>query len=112
MDRRLVADPLQSLGYGSISGTYAGIGPQFDRSSRMIYISNLTNKVLMISFDGVTDHYPIYAYTALMLTNTWNAQKSTEYLAMEASTRVYVKSVGTPTVGVVYVTIFRGESDA
>lgn len=109
---RLQVDPIHSISFGSIGAAYMGIGTLFDESARMVYISNLTNIVLMFSWDGVNDHFPIAGYSALLLTITQNNEDVSEYLSLPALSRLYVKELGVPSSGSVYVTQFRGINDA
>jgi len=109
---RLQADPLHSLAFGSIGAAYMGIGAAFDESARMVYISNLTDESLLFSWDGITDHFPVYAYSALLLTITQNNEDVSEGFSLPALRRLYVKQLGIPSAGSVYVTQFRGVNDA
>lgn len=109
---RLFADPIQSLGFGSIGAAYMGIGAAFDESARIVVVNNLTNTTMMFSWDGVNDHFPIVKLTYLVLTITQNDEEEAEYFALPAGSRLYVKQVSAPTLGTVYVTHFRGITDA
>jgi hypothetical protein len=109
---RLFTDPIQSLAAGSISAAYMGIGAEFDKSARMIAISNLTDNTLMFSWDGVNDHFPLLRHTYLVLTVTQNNEDEAEYFALPAGSRLYVKRILIPTEGAVYITHFRGITDA
>ncbi len=104
---RILAEPVRSLAFGSISGTYAGIGASFNHPIRIIFIQNLTDETLMFSLNGVDDHFPLPANGFLLLDVTANKTLMQGAFLAEG-TRVYVKEVGTPSTGSVYVSVFYG----
>lgn len=107
----LIVEPIQSLAAGSIGAAYMGVGAAFDESARMVFINNLTDGLMMLSYDGVNDHVPLPGYCSLLLTITQNDEIS-DYYALPAKSRLYVKQINAPTTGSVYVTHFRGVNDA
>jgi len=110
---RLIADPVQSIAAGAIGVAYMGVGPVFEGSARMLVIQNLTDGIVMISFDGVNDHLPLPMKTQFVLTITQNDEEEAKYFALPAQTRIFVRElVIVPTTGAVYVTLFRGQDDA
>lgn len=106
---RLAVEPLRSLGFGSISGTYTGIGTSFVNPVRIIYVENLTDATLLFSLDGITDHFALPANGFLLLDVSTNKSISDGFF-IAAGTRVYVKTSGTPSKGSVYVSVFYGAS--
>ncbi len=106
---RLLAEPLRSLGEASISGTYAGIGTAISNPSRVIFVQNLTDALLLFSFDGINDHFPLPANGFLVLDISSN-QSHAQGFYMSQGQRLYVKTSGTPTTGSVYFTTFYGAS--
>lgn len=111
MSTRLVPTTIQSLAFGSIGATYMGIGARFSNSARIVVVTNLTDDLLVFSFDGVNDHFHLPVYTTLTLTITWNDDPD-EPFSLPALSRLYVKETFTPSQGSVYVTEFRGDNDA
>jgi hypothetical protein len=109
---RLVADPIQSLAAVSIGAAYMGIGPRFDRAARMILVNNFTDGLMMFSWNGVNDHFPLPVYTSLLLSIAQNADDIEEHLLFPAQSRLYVRQINAPTTGSVYITQFRGVNDA
>jgi hypothetical protein len=107
---RLAAEPVRSLAFGSISGTYAGIGTSFVFPCRILFIQNLTDATLMFSFDGVNDHFPLPASGFLLVDVESNKTTTGGALNLPIGTRVYVRTIGTPTLGSVYVSTFYGAS--
>ena len=102
---RLAIEPVRSIAFGGISGTYAGIGTAIDNPAHMMYIVNATDALLMFSDDGVVDKFPIAASTSFIL--DINANKTTpEGFFLGKGRRIYVKQVGVPSTGNVYLSIF------
>ena len=107
---RILAEPVRTLAFGSISGAYMGIGTGLSNASRIIYILNATDAFLMFSYDGVNDNQPLPANSAILLDLTANkTQQQGAYIS--EGTRVYVKEVGTPSTGAVYVASYYGASN-
>ena len=105
-DIRLSFVELRSLGFGAIGAAYMGIGVAFSRPYRMIHIQNLTNALMMFSFDGVNDHFPAPINGYLTLDITYN-QNMKQGLYLQDGDRLYVKQVLiAPTMGSVYVSGF------
>ena len=106
---QLMAEPLRSLAYGSISGTYAGIGTSISNAARVLFIQNLTDVLLLFSFDGVTDNLRLPPNGYLLLDVSSNrTDKQGWYIAQ--GQRFYVKqdAAGAPSYGTVDVTVFYG----
>jgi|SRR6185312_10759233 len=53
---KFTAEPLKSLAFGSISGTYAAIGTASIHAWDQCVINNTTDQDITISFDGTNDH--------------------------------------------------------
>lgn len=108
---RLAIDPIQSLGFASIGVPYMGIGPKLDHSARMIYVSNLTDGLLLFSFNGVDDHFLVPGYSSILLTFDINCEDKSEYFQLSSESRLYVKQIIAPSFGAVYLTLLRGIND-
>lgn len=103
---RLLAEPLRSLAFGSISGTYAGIGPVLANPCRIIHFTNNTDVLLTFSFDGVDDHFVIPSGSFLLLDITTNRTFTGGAMHISQGQRFYVK--GSPGAGAVYLSVFYG----
>jgi hypothetical protein len=103
-------ESLRSLAFGSISGTYAGIGTATLNPCRLYLIQNETDVLLTFSWDGVNDHFVVPSGAGLIVDVTSNRTSTTlsGYLAIPEGTRTYVK--GSPTLGSVYLSIFYGKN--
>lgn len=103
---RLLAEPLRSLAFGSISGTYAGIGTVLSNPCRIIHFTNTTDVLLTLSFDGVSDHFVLPANGFLLLDVTSNKTVTGGSFTISQGQRFYAK--GAPTLGAVYIAAFYG----
>ena len=104
---RLQADVLRSLGFASIGSTYMGIGSAMNFPIRIFHLQNLTDESLTFSFDGINDHLVLPANGYLLVDVTSNKTQTQGFFLAEGD-RVYVKELGTPTDGSVYLTTFYG----
>lgn len=105
---RIYPEPLRSLAFGSISGTYAGLGSAFANPIRIFHIVNTSDVLLTFSFDGVTDHFVVAANSFILLDVTSNSTISGQSFHVAQGTRIYVK--GAPSLGTVYLAAFYGAS--
>jgi hypothetical protein len=106
---RMVAEPIRILAAGVIDATYMGIGTPLVYPSRLLFIQNLTDAQLMFSFDGVHDHFTLPAGSNFVFDIATNqAQEMGIYFSV--GTRIYVKEVGVPSMGDVYVSTFYGSN--
>lgn len=105
---RLRAETLRSLGFASIGATYMGIGSPFLHPIRIFELQNLTDALLLFSFDGINDHIALPAQGFILLDVTANKTITSGFFLAEGD-RVYVKESETPTTGSVYVTAFFGQ---
>lgn len=105
---KLLPEAVRSLAFGSISGTYAGLGLPLSNPSRMIMIQNYMDQAVMISFDGITDHIPVASNGFVLLDITANKTVNQGFYIAEG-TRFYVKELSTPPAsGSVYLSTFYG----
>ncbi len=107
---RLLAEPVRSLAHGSIlgGGVYIGVGTEIDNPARMILIQNFTDADLMLSFDGINDHFPMLNYSHLILDITGNKTREDGFFLAEGQ-RLYATQISAPTTGSVYLTVFYGK---
>jgi hypothetical protein len=103
---RIVPDTLRTLAFGSISGTYAGIGTPFTYPVRIMHIYNGTDVLLTFSIDGINDYFvvPASSFILLDLTANMTAYGGAAYIG--AGTRIYVK--GSPSLSAVYLSVWYG----
>jgi hypothetical protein len=104
---RILPEAVRTLGFASIGATYMGVGNDVNRPVRILHIQNLTDAILMFSFDGIEDHFPLAANGYLLLDITANKTLDQGFFLAEGQ-RIYVKEIDTPSSGSVYVTVFYG----
>ena len=106
----LRADTLRSLAFGSIISSYTAIGTALTHPSRLIMVQNMTDGLLVFSFDGVVDHFVLPSNGQVIFDFTTN-QVDTAGAFIATGTVMYVKRSATPTLGSVYVSMFYGKGD-
>lgn len=105
---KILPETVRTLAFGSVGAAYAGIGTAMTKPVRIFLIQNLTDAGVMVSFDGIDDHFPMPALGFLLLDVTANKTIHQGFFFAEGQ-RVYVKRlVGAPTSGSVYLTTFYG----
>lgn len=105
---RFRAEELRVLAFGSISGTFMGIGTAFANPVWLFLVQNYTDVTLEYSFDGVTPHFRLPQNGFLLLDVVANKSKG-EGLWISQGDRLYVREVTTtPTSGDTVVSIFYG----
>lgn len=105
----LGVETVRSLAFGSIGASYAKIGTEFIEPVRILYVQNLTNALLMFSFNGLADHFPLASGAFFVLDITTN-KTADQGLFLAAGEQMFVKRDGTPTSGSVYVTAINGNN--
>jgi hypothetical protein len=111
---RLATDPVRTKTAAAIIadlGAYgAGIGTGMNKPIRMFFLQNLTDQILMFSFNGIDDHMPL-ASTAYILLDVSSNQSFGQGFYWAEGSRLYVKRMPggvDPASGSVYLTVFYG----
>lgn len=102
----MVPETIRELGFAAIGAGYVSIGTPLDKPSSIIILMNLTDETLMFSFDGVNDHLALPANGHLTLDITANKTNQAGALFYREGGSLYVKQIGVPTSGSVYLTSF------
>lgn len=97
---------LRTLAFGSISGTYAGVGTPLKYPGRIYYLVNTTDVLLTFSWDGINDHFVVPSMSHIIIDITSNKTTNGGAFMVAENTRTYVK--GAPTLGAVYLSSFFG----
>jgi hypothetical protein len=105
---RLQLEPLRTLAFGGISGTYAGIGTALVNPCRLLYIVNTTDVLLTFSDDGVNNKFVVPSMSHLIIDIGSNKTLLGGSLNIAQGTTIYVK--GAPTLGDVYLTTAYGSN--
>ncbi len=104
---RILPETQRELAFGSITTSYAGIGTAMTEKIRILMVQNLTDVSLQFSFDGINNHFPLPANGFLLLDITANKTREQGFFLGEGQ-RIYVKEIGNPTIGTVYLSTFYG----
>jgi hypothetical protein len=105
---RLMPEIVRSVAFGTIGAAYTGIGTAMTRPIRIFLLQNLTDKLLLFSFNGIDDHLPLPTNGYVLLDISANQSFNQGYYLAESS-RLYVKQdTAAPTAGAVYLTTFYG----
>lgn len=103
---RVRYEPLRSILFSGISGTYAGVGTPFANPVRILKVSNLTNQNMIISLNGVDDHDVVAAGGFFLYDYASNKSEAAGLLEQPQGDRIYVKAESTlPASGRLYVTV-------
>lgn len=101
-------EPLRSLGFASISGTYAAVGTPTTHQARAFCITNNTQGGMIFSLDNTVaaGHMFVPAGTAKLydVQSNMNAQFDDSFM-LRIGTQFYVKQVTAPVAGDVYIEI-------
>jgi len=103
---RIRYEDLRSLGFASITGSYATVGTAFVNPVRILKVTNTTDVNILVSFDGVGDQDIVAANSAYVYDYTANKSTQSGFAEQSAGERIYVKAESDlPTLGNIYVTI-------
>lgn len=104
--QRVKYDDLRSIAFGSITGTYAGVGASFSNPVRILMIDNISDADVYVSFDGVSDKTIVAAHSGKIIDYASNRIDPVGQLEQSVGERVYVKVITTlPTVGGIFVSV-------
>lgn len=98
--QRAVPIAQKSIAAASISGTYAITGSIFSDPVVMLVIVSTLDQAVQVSWDGVSDHIPIVAGGTVVL------DFRSDFICFPGIYGVYVKEIGNPTTGSLYVSAF------
>lgn len=101
-------ETLRSIAFGSISGTYAGIGSALDNPARLIKVVNTTDVNIFISDNGIDDRDIVPAGGFFLYDLMSNRSEQSGLLVLDQGARLYAK--GAPSSGSVYFTVVYASS--
>lgn len=103
---RALFEPLRSLAFGGISGSYAAVGTPFQNEIRAFCITNNTQGDMIFSLDDTNAEGDMFvakgSYKLYDVQANMNAQFDDKYV-LAKNTQVYVKQLTAPTAGAVYI---------
>lgn len=103
-------DALRSLGFASISGTYAALGTPFGHPMRVIHFVNATNGDIFVSFDGTTNNLFMPA-GSFVLYDIASDDDPTDNFRVSKGTQIYIKQSSAPTSGNFYLQCIYGQGE-
>lgn len=100
----VVIDPVRSLAFGSISGTFAQVGSVTTRPIRLVCFTNNTDGDMFFSIDGVNNQLFVPAGSFKLFDLTTNKDQGfSSLMAFLTGTQFWVKQSSMPTRGTVYI---------
>lgn len=101
----LRAEAQRSLAFGATGANYVAIGTPMAHPINIFIVQNLTDATMQFSFDGTIDHFVLPANGMWVSDNVTNRQETNTAFFLGKGTSFYVKRIGTPTTGSLYVTV-------
>lgn len=101
-------EPLRSLAFGSISGTYAAVGTATEHPTRLICFTNATEGDVVLSRDPLIEAGEIFIPAAsfkLFDISTNHKPSNQDDFVFEKGTQWYVKQLEAPVSGSVYIEV-------
>ncbi len=89
-------DAVRTAAIGVITSSYTMFGLPFAHAMRVLHFTNDTNGTYMISFDGVTDNFPVLAegFVLYDLTSDQDANESFRY---QNGSQMWIRYIIAPT---------------
>ena len=101
--RRLRAETIKTLAFGSIAAGFTAIGTAFSNPVSKMYLTNLTDANLSFSHDGVNTHFILPKEGMLVYDISYDSLETTFFSQGES---LYVKQLQVPSAGSVYLTVY------
>lgn len=96
--------------FASLGASYSLIGTISSSPARIVKMTNTTNKDVLISYDGTTNH-DILPANSFVLYDISSNSGIKNVLVLPEGTSIYAKYVDIPTEGAVYMTIISARGD-
>jgi len=104
-------EPLRTLAFGSISGTYAAVGTPAANPARLICFTNNTEGDMIFSRDNLISAgeviVPAGSFKLIDIQANLNVNKEDRFV-FDQGTQWYVKQVEAPVSGSVYIEMLYG----
>jgi|WetSurMetagenome_2_1015567.scaffolds.fasta_scaffold164149_3 hypothetical protein len=103
-------DTLRSVGYAAITSSYTAVGTPAIKPIHILIINNTTDADMLISDDGVTNKLivPKLSYLLLDVSANRDGYNPPDVMEFPQRTQYYVKYVGAPSLGTVYIAMIYG----
>lgn len=90
---RIAVEALRSVAFGSVTSSYAALGDPTSDAIRLVAFNNGTNQNILVSLDGVTNHFRIVGNGFKLLDLTTNRVRD-DGLFIAKGTTFYIKDEG------------------
>lgn len=108
--KRVKFEPLRTLASGGISAMYAAVGSALASNPRLICITNLTQGIMIFSFDNTITEgqivVPAGSFKLFDLTTNQQQRKDDNFVIRKGDI-LYVKQATAPTMGSVYFEVIH-----
>jgi hypothetical protein len=103
-------DTLRSVAFGSLTTSYAIVGPVLSNPAVAVAFKNNTNGIVLVSFDGINDNlvYPGQSYGVYDIRT--NAPQVTDYLLSKGTAFLVKYSGSAPTSGSFYIEVLLAQT--
>lgn len=106
---RVLPEAVRELGFVAIDTAYMGVGTALSNPAHVVFIQNLTDVDVMISWDGIDDHIPLAANGFFLMDVTSNKTSTGGAFMIAQGTRFYAKYTNdAPSGGSVFISVFYG----
>lgn len=105
---RAFMDPLRTIAFGSLTGSFQKMGAAQSFQARIICFTNTTDKDVIFSMDGTTDQVIVVAGGFKLLDITTNHRPiNQDDFSFGIGVQWYVRYLAAPTLGSVYLEILH-----
>ena len=103
--KKITFEPLRSIAFGSIAGTYTAVGTGTIAPSRKIKVVNLSNANVFFSDDGVHDMDIVPSNGFILWDFTDSSSDNQQRPNIPIGTLFYIRYASAPSSGAVYITV-------
>ena len=100
-------DLLRNVAFGSITSGYVALGTPLGHLTRLIILTNNTDKDVLVSIDGVNDYLYLVAGTFKLLDVSTNRETACNFY-LPLNTQFYVKYASAPSKGNFFIECMYG----
>ena len=101
-------EPLRSVAFGSITGSYTALGSPLVYSARMMRLVNATDKDMFISDDGTNNKLYVPSNSFILYDFSTNRYEPDSSFYVAAGTQIYIKYAAAPGSGAFYLEAIYG----
>lgn len=94
----------------NVGAGYSVLGAPLANAARLVYILNTIDSGLMFSTDGFNDHFAVPENGYIVFDLTTNKLEGEDGWFFGASTQFWIRQLGAPTTGAVYLSVLYGSN--